>query len=78
MGNTKSLPYKTTIRVNFGKKVRELRDALGLRQEDIAYKAGFETSHLGMVERGERNITLDKIEKLAKALNATPKDLFDF
>ena len=74
----KALDYKTPIRVKFGEQARKLR----LKQEkfigDIAHDAGITDSYLGMIERGERNISLDNVEKLAKALGVKIKELFDF
>jgi transcriptional regulator with XRE-family HTH domain len=56
------------VLVKFGEKVREMRIALGLSQEELAEKAGFHRTYVGMIERAEKNITLENIEKIAKAL----------
>ena len=52
----------------FGARVRALRVARGLSQEDLAQKAGLHRTYVGGIERGERNISLVNIEKLATAL----------
>jgi len=52
----------------FGKAVRARRNALGITQEELAHRAGIHPTYLGDVERGERNIALINILKLAKAL----------
>lgn len=52
----------------FGQKVREERLKQGLSQEELAKKAGVHRTYIGMIERGEKNITLTNIEKIAKAL----------
>jgi transcriptional regulator with XRE-family HTH domain len=52
----------------FGNRVREERLRLGLSQEAFAEKAGVHRTYVGMIERGEKNITLTNIEKFAKAL----------
>ncbi|KAF0124675.1 MAG: putative transcription factor MBF1 like protein [Elusimicrobia bacterium] len=59
---------KKPILVKFAKRVREERKKLGLSQEEFAAKAGFHRTYIGMIERGERNITLSNIEKFARAL----------
>lgn len=66
---------KTPIRIAFGKIVRAKRVALALSQEKLAEKADLHTNYVGSVERGERNIALENIVALAKALECSPKDL---
>ena len=61
---------------NFGKRVREERTKQSLSQEELAEKAGVHRTYIGMIERAEKNITLQNIEKIAKALNIKIKDLF--
>lgn len=61
---------KKPILIKFAKRVRAERKKLGLSQEEFAAKAGFHRTYIGMIERGERNITLSNIEKLAKAIKA--------
>lgn len=63
------------IRKRFGARVRELRLARGLSQEALAYEAGLDRSYIGGVERGERNISLVNISKIADALEVHAKDL---
>ena len=60
---------KRQILIKFGQKVREERGRLGLSQEELAKRAGVHRTYVGMIERGEKNITLTNIEKIAKALN---------
>lgn len=64
------------IHIKFGKKVQELRKQKGLTQEDLADLISVDRSYMGFVERGERNPTLDKLIKIAKAFNTTLSDLF--
>jgi len=52
----------------FGRAVRRRREALGISQEELADRAGLHRTYIGDVERGERNISLVNIVKLAKAL----------
>ena len=60
---------KREVLIKFGKKVREERDRLGLSQEELASRAGVHRTYIGMIERAEKNITLQNIEKIAKALD---------
>lgn len=59
---------KKDILIKFGKKVRSERIRLKLSQEQLAARAGVHRTYVGMVERAEKNITLENIEKIAKAL----------
>jgi transcriptional regulator with XRE-family HTH domain len=60
----------------FGRRVRELRMGLGLSQEELAERAGLHRNYIGGVERGERNIGLLNVDRLAAALNSRLSDLF--
>lgn len=65
------MPYsdeEQQILCEFGRRVRVARDALGWTQEDLAEEAGLDDSYVGGVERGERNIGLLNVNKLAVAL----------
>ena len=59
---------KGEVLIKFGKKVREERARLGLSQEELASRAGVHRTYIGMIERAEKNITLENIEKIATAL----------
>ena len=60
----------------FGKKVRMERLKLGLSQKDLASRAGVHRTYIGMIERAEKNITLENIEKIASALKISLPDIF--
>lgn len=60
-----------SILIRFGLKVKKLRKMKGFSQEQLAHKAGFHRTYIGMIERAERNITLVNIERLANALEIT-------
>lgn len=64
-----------SVLVRFGNRVRELREKKGLSQEGLALESGLDRSYVGGVERGERNISLENIEKLARALGVNPSEL---
>lgn len=68
---------KTTLE-KFGKKVREERIKQGLSQEELASKADVHRTYIGMIERAEKNITLENIEKVAKALKLNINELLTF
>ena len=57
-----------TILEKFGEKIREERLKQGLSQEKLASRAGVHRTYIGMIERAEKNITLENIEKIANAL----------
>jgi transcriptional regulator with XRE-family HTH domain len=65
------------IREAFGARVRELRHNAGLSQEELATTANLDRSYIGGVERGERNVSLVNIHKIARALKVKSGALFD-
>ena len=69
---------KRQILIKFGQKVREERTKLGLSQEVLANRAGVHRTYIGMIERAEKNITLENIEKVAKALKLNINELLTF
>ena len=64
------------IRKAFGRRVRELRSEQGYSQESFADECGLHRTYIGGIERGERNVSLDNIAKIAKALKLDIKNLF--
>lgn len=67
----------TSILKRFGEKVRNKRLKLGLSQEELAERATVHRTYIGMIERAEKNITLENIEKLAKALKLRINELLN-
>ena len=67
-----------TIEKQFGERVRELRLARGLSQEELAFKSGIHRTYLGSIERGERNPSLKNIAAIAESLGVTLSQLFLF
>lgn len=55
--------------IRFGQKLRQIRKRRGVSQEKLAELAGLHQTYISSVERGERNISLLNISKLAKALD---------
>ena len=66
------------VRKLFGKKLAELRKEKGWSQETLALESGIARSYLGGVERGQRNIALVNICRLADALQVNPSELLIF
>lgn len=62
----------------FGKHISKLRKDRNLSQEELAFKSRLHRTHIGMIERAERNITLLNIEKLAQGLEISISELFKF
>ncbi|MGV7175310.1 helix-turn-helix domain-containing protein [Xanthomonas axonopodis] len=67
----------TDPRALFGLRLAELRRARGLSQERLALESGIARSYLGGVERGQRNIALLNIHRLADALGVSPASLLE-
>jgi DNA-binding XRE family transcriptional regulator len=65
------------IQERFGQRVRELRKLKDLSQEALALACDLDRTYIGGVERGERNISLLNIHKIAQALGVPAKDLLD-
>jgi transcriptional regulator with XRE-family HTH domain len=63
--------------LQFGKRVRERRERLGLSQEELADRAQFDRTYISMVERGKRNLSLLNICRFATVLGTTPSALLD-
>jgi len=59
----------------FGQNLRAIRKLKGFSQERLAYESGIDRSYVGKIERGQVNITIEKIYILANCLNCCPKDL---
>ena len=66
---------RRTLRKVLAENLRTRRASLGLSQEALADKAGLHRTYVGSVERAERNISIDNIERLATALSTTAKAL---
>lgn len=62
----------------FGRRIRQLRTARGLSQEELSFQTGFHRTYIGMVERGERNISLSNIGVFAEAFEMSVSELMGF
>ena len=61
----------------FGDRVRQLRKAKGISQEKLAELADLHRNYIGGIERGERNLALINIVRLARALGVSPSQLLE-
>ena len=60
-----------------GQRIRNYRTQKGLSQEKLAELAGCHPTYIGQLERGEKNATLESVEKIASALDVSLSELFD-
>lgn len=65
------------IQGKFGVRVRQLRMQAGHSQEGFAHECGLDRTYIGGIERGERNVSLANIEKIAVALGIPLSQLFN-
>jgi len=65
------------IKIKFGETLKKLRLEKGLSQEALALLAELDRTYIPSIEKGERNVSITVLEKLAKALNISIKDFFD-
>jgi len=59
----------------FGDNLKALRTAAGISQEELATRAGLHRTYISSIERGQRNVTIENIFALARALGTTPEAL---
>ena len=64
------------VKILFGNRIRHLRKARGWSQEEFAQIIGLDRSYMGGIERGERNVSLENICLIAKALDLPTAELF--
>ncbi len=64
-----------TMRQVVAKNIRLLRNNLGISQEELAFRAKLNRTYVGSIERAERNVSIDNIEKVARALQVKPHQL---
>lgn len=67
---------KNNIKIKVGNNIKKLRKKKGLTQSKLALKADLHRAYLGTIERGEKNIGLRNLEKIAEALDSDIRDLF--
>lgn len=65
----------TPIRTILSKNIKKYRGIIDISQEELAYRCGLHRTYISDVERCNRNISIDNIEKIAIALTVSPADL---
>lgn len=70
------MPTGDDIKARFGHRLRELRQARGISQEELAFRAGLHRTYVSSAERGQRNVSLVNLEKLSEALEIEIANLF--
>lgn len=65
-----------TLAREFGKPVRRLRQEKGYSQEEFSFRVGLHQTYVSSIERGERNVTIQTADRIARALGITLADLF--
>ncbi len=66
------------IKVKFGQKIKEIRIGKGLSQEELASICHLHRTYISDIERGERNVSIENVEKIANALKIKPSELLNF
>lgn len=66
------------IKLKLGRKIREIRVKEGYSQEELASRCGLHRTYISDIERGERNVSVENIEKIAKALKTEANELLKF
>ena len=66
------------IKLKLGRKIRETRVKEGYSQEELASRCGLHRTYISDIERGERNVSVENIEKIAKALKTEANELLKF
>lgn len=64
------------IKHRFGRAIKKRRSELGISQEELAERSNLHRTYIADIERGTRNVSLENIERLAKALNISIAILF--
>jgi transcriptional regulator with XRE-family HTH domain len=65
------------IRKRLGDAIRNERSKLGISQEELAFKCGLHRTYIGSVERGERNISIENIHKIAQSFGISSSTLLN-
>jgi transcriptional regulator with XRE-family HTH domain len=66
------------IRIQLGERIRALRHSLGWSQEQLGERADLHPTYIGGIERGERNVSLENLQKISSAFKLSIAELFDF
>lgn len=66
------------IKSKVGKRIKELRNKLGISQEELAFRSEIHRTYIASLEVGKRNVSIETLEKVVNALEVTLSEFFDF
>lgn len=66
------------IEEKVGNRIKELRNKLGISQEELGFRSGVHRTYIASLEVGKRNISISTLEKIVKALEVSLSEFFDF
>lgn len=69
---------RSPLQINLGTKIRMLRKEKGMSQEAFAMAIGFHRTYIGMVERGEKNLTIESLDKICVWLGIPISEALNF
>ena len=64
------------VKLKLGRRIKELREAKGISQKDLAYDSDLDRSYIASIESGQRNVSIVNIEKITVALGVSLKEFF--
>ncbi len=66
------------IEEKVGNRIKELRNKLGISQEELGFRSGVHRTYIASLEVGKRNVSISTLEKIVKALEISLSEFFDF
>ena len=66
------------IKTKVGKRIKELRNRLGISQEELAFRSEIHRTYIASLEVGKRNVSIETLEKVVNALEVSLSEFFDF
>ena len=66
------------IEQQVGNRIKQLRNNLGISQEELGFRSGVHRTYIASLEVGKRNVSIVTLEKIVKALNVSMSDFFKF
>lgn len=66
------------IKTKVGKRIKELRNKLGISQEELASRSEIHRTYIASLEVGKRNVSIETLEKVVKALEVSLSEFFNF
>ena len=66
------------IKTKVGKRIKELRNKLGISQEELAFRSEIHRTYIASLEVGKRNVSIETLEKVVNALEVSMSEIFKF